>query len=88
MSRRLVSLSTKGAAGAHFRHHNDFLRPGPLQAEVDADRGEDKRNETAVHLRRILVNEMFVFDDLQERDEHPANRAPKYDLLRYPSARS
>ena len=50
------------------------------QSEVDADGGEDERDEPAVDLGRILVDEMLVLDDLQQRDEHAAGRALEYDL--------
>src|ERR1051325_2189525 len=51
----------------------------PAQAEVDADRAEDQRDQSAVDLGGVLVDEVLVLDELEQRDENPAGRAPDHD---------
>ena len=40
---RLVEDEWAAGSHRHLPHHDDFLRPGPLQTEVDDDRREDLR---------------------------------------------
>ncbi|MEO7962897.1 MAG: hypothetical protein ABIT38_03210 [Gemmatimonadaceae bacterium] len=58
---------------------HDHLHFGARQAESDPDtnRGEDDRNQRAVQLDRVFDDEVAVLDQLQKRDEEPADNTVK-----------
>ena len=56
-------------------------RARPLQPEVDPQRGEDRRHQAAVDLARVRADDVLVFEDLEQGEEHPAGQPIEDDAF-------
>ena len=65
------------AAGWHrdFLDDQHFFLPGQLQAEPDAEPGEEQGNQPAVDLERVLHDQKAKLDQPEHDDQHAAAEA-------------
>src|SRR2546423_4956541 len=65
----------------HLAHDDRFARSRELEAEPDADDREQKRDDAAVDLDRVLDDEKPVLDELEAGDQQTTEEAVQHNRL-------